>query len=119
MHVVTLEEQLAPTVPPPPSTIPAPADKPCACGAVHDVFDWLHLALVAEAWEGLQLRNCRCNSTLSVELCIVDGCNERTIDAAPGLTDYCAGHADEWLMSEDREDFADEYAREDVREAAE
>ena len=47
----------------------APATKACGCGAVHDYDGWSRLPLVAESWEGLQLRNCDCcRSTLTVKV---------------------------------------------------
>lgn len=58
---MTLEEQLAPT-------IPAPPVKACGCGATHDLLAWSSLPLVAARWEGLELRNCFCSSTLAIEL---------------------------------------------------
>jgi hypothetical protein len=100
---VTLDEQTADTIPPAPPTMPAPADKTCGCGAVHDHFDWRHLprlGVMRDDAEAAELRNCGCGSTIAVALCIVEGCSERATWATTDLLDYCSGHAREWLMAE-------------------
>jgi hypothetical protein len=54
------------------TTLPAPAPKVCGCcGAEHDAYAWSRLPLVGvmtDAVESIELRNCRCNSTLAVEV---------------------------------------------------
>lgn len=97
-------------------TIPAPPDRECGCGAVHDVYDWIRLPLcgvMRDAAGVLELRNCTtCSSTIAVLLCSVDGCNSRAMYQAGDGLHYCTGHEREWSMPEDREDFASEWARE-------
>ena len=69
-QALTEEEQVADTIPPPPPTMPAPPDKACACGRVHDVYDWVRLPFVgimSDDVDRLELRNCECNSTLAIE----------------------------------------------------
>ena len=45
--------------------------------------------------------------------CAVKGCNGDASWLNPeSLLVYCEGHSREWLMHEDREEFADEWARE-------
>lgn len=112
---MNLEEQLAPTMPPPPATIPAPATKECGCGASHDAFEWARLPALGLA-HGLDWRNCRCGSTLAVALCSVPGCTSRSLYTTDDGAELCAGCEREFHLADDREDFADEYAREDRRE---
>ncbi len=54
------------------STLPAPADKACGCGEVHDYYAWCRLPFVGVMDDGeggqLTLRNCGCGSTLAVEV---------------------------------------------------
>lgn len=45
--------------------------KRCACGAVYDGHAWARLPLVGlhvDDEESIELRNCRCGSTIAVEL---------------------------------------------------
>jgi hypothetical protein len=49
---------------------------------------------------------------VSAPACTVAGCKEPAAWTASDGLAYCAGHEREWHMAEDREDFADEYARE-------
>ena len=108
----------ADTVPPPPETQRAPADKACGCGASHDAYEWLQLrrvGVMGDEVERLELRDCPapCLSTLAVTLCGAPGCDARsTYDTEDGPR--CGEHEREWHLS-DRADFADEWAREDRR----
>ncbi len=93
---MTPEEQTAPTVPAPAMTLPAPPPlKTCGCGKYFAADEWERLSTppgggVMDLGDGevLSLRNCDapCFSTLALE------------------------------MTDDREDFADEWAREERRE---
>lgn len=63
---MNLAEQLA-------DTIPAPAwPKRCLCGASYDENAWKGLRLVGRMDDGdggeLELRDCRCHSTLAIEV---------------------------------------------------
>jgi hypothetical protein len=94
--------------------------KTCGCGLTHSPEAWSLLPFVGvmrDDEEASELRNCGCGSTLSVPLCIVEGCTLRgSWKREDSLGDYCEGHINEWLMAEDRADFGDECAREARRE---
>ena len=114
---MTLDEQTADTVPPPRPTDPAPASKRCSCGASHDPYEWTQLpclGVMGDEVDRLELRNCACLSTLAVQLCGAVGCEARsTYETDDGPR--CGEHERDWHMS-DRQDFGDEWAREDRRE---
>lgn len=50
-----------------PGAAPPPVAS-CGCGRSYDEGAWSTLPLVADRWEGLQLRNCSCHSTIAMEV---------------------------------------------------
>lgn len=83
---MTPAEQIADTLPPPPL-------KTCHCGASFDVPAWNALALVGVQDDGdggeLELRNCRCSSTLAVAACA--SCHGEGVVEGPAICPACEG----------------------------
>lgn len=64
--------------------------KRCACGRVHNLSGWLALPLVGRqptvGGQGLELRNCACGSTISVDVLTVERARQaRVVEAVDEL----------------------------------